>query len=129
LLFVSLREPVAPDSLAELDEVRRTGGMVMNTAFGGMVACRHLHPWSAFHGGEALGVEILEIANLPAVGATIAVDFAGSAVGFRRLLPVCVWTWILAAAFLTLASAQWWIVGLIVERLSARFSRRRTGVV
>ena len=81
LLFVLLREPVAADCLAELDAVQRRGGMVVNSGISGMVACRDLYPWSEWHGGEALGVKILEAANLPAVIVTAVVHLGGTVAG------------------------------------------------
>jgi hypothetical protein len=64
LLFVVLREPTPRAYLAELDEVHRTGGVLLNSGILGMLACRTLHSWSEWHGGEALGVKVLEAANV-----------------------------------------------------------------
>lgn len=79
-----------------------------------------LYPWSDWHGGEALGVKILEVANLPALIVTGTVHVAGMVVGATRLVPACGWSWILAGGFLAVASAQWWLVGLLVDRLRDR---------
>ncbi len=43
-LFVMLRPPVPAEYLAEVDAVRRTGGLVINSSVSGMVACRQLTP-------------------------------------------------------------------------------------
>jgi hypothetical protein len=37
---------------------------LLNSGILGMLACRTLHSWSEWHGGEALGVKVLEAANV-----------------------------------------------------------------
>jgi hypothetical protein len=123
VLFVVLREPAPAAYLAEVDEARRNGGMFFNSAITGTLACRNLYPWSEWHGGEALGVKILEIANLPALILTAIAHLLGEVLGIARLMLACQWSWILAVGFVLVASAQWWLVGTAVDRLKARFGR------
>jgi hypothetical protein len=109
--------------LTEVDEARRNGGIFFNSAITGTLACRNLYPWSEWHGGEALGVKILEIANLPALTATAIAHFLGEVFGIARLMSACQWSWILAVGFVLVASAQWWLFGIALEALIARFGK------
>jgi hypothetical protein len=114
LLFVLQRPPVPHAYLAEIDAVRSRGGMVINSAVSGIIACRHLYPWDEWHGGEARGVKVLEIANAPATAVVIGLDFlVGS--NLAKRLPVCTWTWMLAGVFVALSSAQWWVIGVTTD--------------
>jgi hypothetical protein len=122
MLFVVLREPAAA-YLAEVDEARRNGGVFFNSAITGTLACRNLYPWSEWHGGEALGVKLLEIANLPALISTAIADLLVEVFGVARLMSACQWSWILAAGFVLVASTQWWLLGKALDRLVARFGK------
>ncbi len=108
--FVVLREPASSEYLAEVDAVRRTGGVHLNSAIDGTLACRHLYSWSEWHGGEVLGVKLLEVANAPALAVTGVFDAAGT-LGVARAFSLCTWSWLLAAVILVAASIQWWLVG------------------
>ena len=116
-LFVVFREPASPVYLAEIDEVRRSGGVLVNSAITGTIACRNLSPWSEWHGGEALSVKVLEVANLPALIATGIGHLMGERFGIARLISSCQWSWVLAAGFLLLASTQWWFLGRTLDRM------------
>jgi hypothetical protein len=123
VLFVVLREPAPVAYLAEVDEARRNGGMLFNSAITGILACRNLYPWSEWHGGEALGVKIVEIANLPALIPTAIAHVLGEVLGIARLMSTCRWSWILAVGFFLLASTQWWLIGTALDRLIRRFGK------
>ena len=123
VLFVVLREPAPAAYLAEVDEARSSGGAFLTSAITGTLACRNLYPWSEWHGGEALGVKILEITNLPALIATAIAHLLGEVFGIARLMSACQWSWILAVGFVLVSSAQWWLVGTALDRLIARFGR------
>jgi hypothetical protein len=103
-LFVVLRPPVPADYLARLDEAHRAGGFLLTSTVSGMVACRLLHPWDEWHGGEAVGVKVLEVVNAPAVAMTVGTKLAGE-IGPARRLSACTWSWVLAVVFAVAASA------------------------
>lgn len=124
LLFIVLRPPVPAEYLAEEDAVRRTGGFVINSSVSGMVACRQLYPWDEWHGGEAVGVTLLEVVNAPAVAMTVGTSLVGE-IGSARRLSACTWSWILAAVFAVAASAQWWLIGVAVDAAWHRLRRGR----
>jgi hypothetical protein len=111
-LFVLLREPA---DLSATDEVRQSGGMSFTSGIIGTVACRTLYSWSEFHGGEAAGVKILEVANAPALAVTAAAHVIGE-FSLARTMSACRWSWLLAGVFLTLASIQWWLLGVVIDR-------------
>jgi hypothetical protein len=92
-----------------------------------MVACRLLHPWDEWHGGEAAGVKLLEVVNAPAVAMTVGTGLAGE-IGPARRLSACAWSWVLAVAFAVAvaASAQWWLIGSAAD---AAWHRLRRGAV
>lgn len=122
-LFVLLRERAPAGYLAEVDEARLSGGMFLNSAITGTLACRNLYPWSEWHGGESLGVKILEVANLPAVISTAIMHLVAEVIGVARLMPACQWSWVLAGGFLLVASTQWWLLGKALDRARARFDK------
>jgi hypothetical protein len=111
-LFVVLREPA---DLSAADKDRLEGGMSFTSGIVGTLACRTLYSWSAWHGGEALGVKILEVMNAPALAATAAAHVIGE-MTVARTISACRWSWVLAGAFLPVASIQWWLLGFVVER-------------
>lgn len=113
-LFVALRPPASPDYIADVAAARASGGFAINSGISGMVACRLVYPWSEWHGGEALGVKLLEVANAPAVAVTMGVTIVGE-MGLARQFSVCGWSWLLAGVFVGASSVQWWIVGAAVE--------------
>lgn len=117
-----LREPAPQEYLAEVDAARQSGGMLLSSGLHGMIACRLLYSWSEWHGGEALGVKVLEAANLPAVALTGIVATLGE-LGIAREFSACNWSWLLAAVFVVTASLQWWAIGA----LSAACMRRAQG--
>ena len=123
-LFVVLRAPAPADYLARLDEAHRTGGFLLTSTVSGMVACRLLHPWDEWHGGEAVGVKLLEVVNAPAVAMTVGTRVAGE-IGLARRLSACAWSWVLAAVFAVTASAQWWLIGTAVDVARHRLRRSR----
>ena len=84
-----------------------------------------LYPWDEWHGGEALGVKILEVANAPAVAMTVGTALAGE-IGLARLLTACTWSWVLAGVFAVTASGQWWLIGTAVDAVQRRLRRSRT---
>lgn len=122
-LFVMLRPPVPAEYLAEVDAVRRTGGLVINSSVSGMVACRQLYPWDEWHGGEAAGVKLLEVVNAPAVAVTVGTTVLAGETGLARRLSACAWSWVLATVFAVTASAQWWLAGIAIDAI--RHQRRR----
>ena len=120
-LFVALRpadtcRTTSPTS----DEVRRTGGFVINSSVSGMVACRQLYPWDEWHGGEGAGVKILEVANAPAVAMTVGTMVLAGETGLARRLSACAWSWVLAGVFAVTASAQWWLTGIAIDAVRHR---------
>ena len=88
----------------------------------GMLACRNLYSWSDWHGGEAIGVKMLEVANLPALMATVIVSIVASRLG--STISACGWSWVLAGVFLVFASAQWWPLGRAIDK-----RRKRAGCI
>jgi hypothetical protein len=137
LLFVLLREPAPPDYLAKVEhaghggdisevsggvsEVR--GGIYEVSGLAGTIACRNLYAWSEWHGGEALGVKILEAINLPAVVFT-AVESVLGEVELSKTMSACRWSWVLGAVFLVASTLQWWILGTWLDLGLRRFRNR-----
>ena len=121
-LFVMLRPPASPDYIADVAAARAESAFVINSGISGMVACRLLYPWSRWHGGEALGVKVLEVANAPAVAVTVAGALVGE-LGLARQFSVCGWSWLLAGVFVTTSSVQWWMVGAAAEHVMRRIRR------
>lgn len=119
-LFVLLRPPAPAEYLREVDQARATGSIFENSAIVGTPACRNLYSWSEFHGGEALGVKILEVMNIPALAVTAVADLIGE-LGIARLTTACRWSWVLAGVFLVIASTQWWLLGARLDRWLSRF--------
>ena len=122
LLFVWLREPASPWYLRELDQARLRGAMFDVDDIWGTLACRTLNNWGPIHGGEALGVAVLEVLNLPSLLLTgfIAVITEGSSAA--RLTSACRWSWLLAGVFVVLASAQWWVIGRSIDARRGRLN-------
>jgi hypothetical protein len=123
VLFVVLRAPAPAEYLAEVDDARRAGGIFINSGIVGTLACRMLHSWSSWHGGEALGVKILEVANLPALVVTAGAHVLGE-VTVARVMSACGWSWLLAGVFMLVASVQWWLVGLALDHRRRRSQQR-----
>jgi hypothetical protein len=125
LLFVLLREPAPLQNLALIDNARWNGGLYNMDQTIGTVACRELNSWSEWHGGEASGVKILEVINLPAFALTGIADAVGEP-SIGRRVSICRWSWVLAAVFLVAASVQWWLLGTWLD-LGLRWFRNRRG--
>jgi hypothetical protein len=121
-LFVLLRQPAPVNYLRELDQARATDSIFETSGIIGTLACRNLYSWSEFHGGEALGVKVLEVVNAPALVVTAIASIVGEP-GIARLMTACRWSWVLAGVFLLASSVQWWLLGL---RLDRRLSRSRS---
>jgi hypothetical protein len=121
--FVVLRPPAPPDYMADVAATRATGGIILSDVVIGMLACRLLHPWDEWHGGDALGVKVLEVANAPAAAVAIGVASMGE-LGLARHFSVCGWSWVLAGVFVATSSAQWWILGAAVEWAMRRVLKR-----
>lgn len=119
-LFVIVRGPAASTYLAEVDDARHTGGIVLISGIDGTLACRYLYSWSDWHGGEALGVKILEVVNAPALVVTAICSFVGE-VGAARAFSACIWSWLLAGVFIVAASVQWWLLGILIGSCFQRF--------
>ena len=116
-LFVALRPPVPAAYQAELDDARRQGNMLFDSGSLGMLACRELHAWSEWHGGERTVVKVLEAVDVvPLIAAGVVHLFVRDA-GFTQGLSACQWAWVLALAFLLCATAQWAAIGQAVDAL------------
>jgi hypothetical protein len=117
LLFVMTIETAYPEYLAYLDAARqRPGGDGDWSDIWGMLACRQLNNWGPIHGGEYLGVMVVEVVNLlPLFAAGLAHGlFVGS--DLLRRVPACEWSWWLAAVFVLLSTTQWVLIGLRLDR-------------
>ena len=123
LLFLLLREPAPPQNLALIDNARRNGGLYAMDQTVGTVACRELNSWSEWHGGEALGVKILEAINLPVVLVTAVQSVLGE-VELSKTMSACRWSWVLGAVFLVASTLQWWILGTWLDLGLRRFRNR-----
>src|SRR5688500_18073931 len=123
-LFVLLRQPAPTEYLREVDQARSSDSMFDISGIEGTLACRNLYSWSEFHGGEALGVKILEVMNVPALAVTAIAGFIGE-LGIARLTTACRWSWVLAGVFIVTGSAQWWLLGARLDRWLSRFRSRR----
>ena len=89
--------------------------MLFNSGSLGILACRDLHDWSEWHGGERTVVKILEAANVvPLVAAGVVHMFLGDA-SFTSSLSACQWSWGLALVFILCATAQWAAIGQVVD--------------
>jgi hypothetical protein len=112
MLFVLVREPAPAWYLEESDQARLRGSTIADDGVWGTLACRNLNNWGPIHGGEAIGVAMLEVLNLPSLLVTgtvgLFVDVAG-------LVPTCRWSWLLAAVFVAVASVQWWWIGSTID--------------
>jgi hypothetical protein len=116
LLFVLATEPAWPEYLAHLDAARsRPGGDGGYSDIWGMLACRQLNNWGPIHGGERLGVIVMEVVNLaPLIGTGFVHGFALDASRGRIL--ACEWSWWLGGVFLLFSTVQWVLVGLVLDR-------------
>jgi hypothetical protein len=135
VLFVLLREPAHPDFLAAVDAARSpcvtrgwAGGVYSVSGIDGTLACRILRSWSEWHGGEALGVKVLETVNLPALIVTVIVHIASEVLGIARRFSACGWSWVLGFLFAALSTAQWLLVGWLIDRGWTRLRRRAAGI-
>jgi hypothetical protein len=128
VLFVLLREPVHPLYLAEVDKARQDGGMYLTSGIDGTIACRNLYSWSEWHGGEALGVKVLEVANLPVLVFSVFAGAAGDISGIGRGMSACNWSWVVAFLFVALSTGQWLLVGWLIEQAWSRLRRRAAGI-
>ncbi len=120
LMFVLLRAPTPQWHLAEIDKERQRGGVLIDDSAWGTLACRTLYAWSAFHGGERTDVAALEVANLPGLFLTAVAGSFGEAFGLARLMSACRWSWLLAGVFIVLASGQWALIGIAIDRFASR---------
>jgi hypothetical protein len=123
LLFVLLRAPAPIAYLTEIDEARQRGAVVDAGEIVGTLACRNLYSWSEWHGGEALGVKVLEVIDLPALVLTAAVGLIGE-FALARMFSACRWSWLLAGIFVLVSTAQWWLLGFVIDRHRRRSSRK-----
>jgi hypothetical protein len=80
-----------------------------------MLACRALHSWSEWHGGEALGVKVLEAANVFALIPVAVTSTIWELTGLARKFSACGWSWVLACSFLIAASVQWFVLGAAID--------------
>lgn len=124
VLFVVLRQPAPAGYLADVDAARQAGGVFSVSGIDGTIACRLVHSWSEWHGGERLGVKILEAANLPALFAMGVAHLAAEIFGIARRLSACGWSWVLAFLFLALSSLQWLFLGGLADYAWARLRAR-----
>ena len=86
------------------------------------IAGRPLYNWSPWHGGERLGVKILEVINLPALLlASALTPIIGMITGASHYYS---WSWIRAVLFLLFATFQWLILGSIISRLRHNLDMR-----
>lgn len=122
LLFVWLQEPADPWYLQEVDQARQRGAMFDVDDIWGTLACRTLNNWGPIHGGEAIGVAVLEVLNLPSLLLTGFAGVIAESFGAARGTSACRWSWLLAGVFMTLASAQWWIIGHAIDRRGGRLN-------
>ena len=122
LLFVALREPPPDPYLAEMDAARQTGGILIDDSIWGMLACRTLSNWGPIHGGESLGVAVLEVLNLPSLLLTAFAGIFVDVFGASRITSACAWSWMLAGVFIFLASAQWWFIGRSIDAREGRLN-------
>ena len=118
LLFVLATEPAWSQYLADLDAARsRPGGDADYSDIWGTLACRQLNNWGPIHGGERLGVIVMEVVNLaPLIGTGLGDGFAFASDSFRARVSACEWSWWLGAVFLLLSTVQWVLVGLVLDR-------------
>jgi hypothetical protein len=122
LLFVWLREPANPWYLRELDRARQRGAMFDVDDIWGTLACRTLNNWGPIHGGEALGVAVLEVLNLPSLLLTGFIAVITDASRAARITSACQWSWLLAGVFIVIASAQWWFIGRSIDARGGRLN-------
>src|SRR4029079_2479104 len=115
LLFVWLQKPAHPFYLQELDQARQRGATVFYDDIWGMLACRTLNNWGPIHGGEDLGVAVLEVLNLPSLLLTGFIAVITDASRAARITSACQWSWLLAGVFIVIASAQWWFIGRSID--------------
>ena len=121
-MFVALREPPAAPYLAEMDAARQSGGILIDDSIWGMLACRTLGNWGPIHGGESLGVAVLEVLNLPSLLLTAFAAIFVDVFGASRITSACAWSWLVAGVFMMLASAQWWMIGHAIDRRGGRIN-------
>jgi len=112
VLFVLLRQPAPAWYLDESDQARLRGSTILDDGVWGTVACRNLNNWGPIHGGEAIGVAMLEVLNLPSL---LVTGIVGLFVDVGGLVPTCRWSWPLAAVFVVAASVRWWWVGATID--------------
>jgi hypothetical protein len=122
-LFLALR-PSAAEYLRAKDEAAQRGEFTLSDADPDtFIAGRPLYNWNEWHGGERLGVKVLEVVNLPALAAanrfTEARSADAGASSYYRDSNVR------GRLFLLFATVQWLAVGGLISRWRAM--RRRRG--
>lgn len=121
--FILLREP-SISHLEERERMRRESGYHFESSVDPFmfIAGRRLNGWNESHGGgESLWVKICEVANLPALVATVTVGHLPIAMYRATRIGTFVHdTWIRAFVFLLFSAAQWIVVGLFIERRTRR---------
>jgi len=125
--FLALRDP-GISFLAEREYARKEFGRFFNVSGGPytFVAERPLYNWSEWHGGEETWVKILEVANLPSIVLTAIIGgVVITAYGSTGYGDVGTDTWLRAFIYLLFSVAQWWIVGLGLEKVGRRVARLR----
>jgi hypothetical protein len=119
---VGLREPMPARYFDDQD----TPGIQLNSAAPiVVVAGRPLRSWNRFHGGETLGVKVVEVVNLVPFIAALIVDGQASVFLPTRSL---VRSHIVFGVLLVLTSLQWSLVGSVVAkalRLASLLVRER----
>jgi hypothetical protein len=116
---VSKTSEAACDSASSF---QRSPGLFLNSSDFVLpnIACRPLHSWSEWHGGESLGVKTLETVNTVPIAFAAAIDVMGRA-GPAKRISACAWSWVIAFVVLAMSSAQWFAVGTAIDRLAERW--------
>jgi hypothetical protein len=112
-VLIGLRAPLPASYFDDHDAARRAGGLFyLNSADPPLVvAGRPLHAWSVYHGGEAIMVKALEVANLiPLLGTMIA----STTVVASLQIPMMEQSYVTCGILLMLTTIQWWTIGSVV---------------
>ena len=123
--FIVFREP-SISHLEERERMRTHSGYHFESSTDPFmfIAGRRLNGWNEWHGGDRLWIKICEVANLPALVATVTVGHLPIAIYRATRSGTFVHdTWIRAFVFLVFSAVQWVVVGRFIERRLRRWPR------
>jgi hypothetical protein len=128
--FLMVR-PEATSLIEERERAEQMGAFSLSSSDPYMlIAGRPLRQWNEWHGGEAVWVKVIEVANGPAVlVAKFSGDLWGAEHSFSGQPTYRRKSWMRAYVFLIVSSVQWLLIGLALARLTKQHRAATTPVV